>query len=120
MSAGSEFSAATRRFAAQAAGERRHLSPAEIQRRTTAGVAVGGLLTVFLSAVRVDRELTDTGFKHVKKAELRVPKTSVWTPVTGEEFYRAETAQLFRINTATGADSTFAAEIVCEVVVISG
>lgn len=115
-----DFADAVLEFSAQAAGERRTLSLARIQRRTAAGVNVGGLLCVFLSAVFDDRELTENGFKHVKKAELRVPKTSLWTPVTGEEFYRASTAQLFRINSATGADSTHAAEVVCEVVVIVG
>lgn len=119
MSAASSFRDATRRFNNQAAALRRELAEATIQRRTVAGADVGVPLCVGLSPVRTERELTEAGFVLVKKSTLTVPKTSTWTPQAGEEFYRASTAQLFRIASTIGSDSAIAGEIVCEAVVIT-
>lgn len=113
--------AAVNRFANIAARDRRALSTCEIQPYTGTGAATadGSPLCVFQTATRVERELVDSGFitKHV--AQLRVLKTARWTPVEGLEYVRTDTSERFRINSAVGSDSAFAAEIVCEVVRIS-
>jgi hypothetical protein len=117
------FASATRRFAAQAARDRRTLSRATIQPYTGTGAATvdGNPVSVFLSTVRVERELSDSGANFVikYKAELRVLKTCHWQPAAGMEFVNLVTNDRFRCNTASGADSAFSAEIVCEVERIS-
>lgn len=114
------FASAARRFAAQAAREMTHLSPATIQPYATDGTTVDGdPICVFLSPVRAEREIAENGFVIIHRAQLRVPKTPGWAPVEGLEFTRPSTSERFRCNTAIGADSAFAAEIVCDVIRIS-
>lgn len=115
------FATELQAFAAQAARERVMLSPATIQPYTGTGAATadGRPLTVFLSAVKAEQEITDNGFVVIHKAQLRVPKTLAWTPAEGLEFVNTATAERFRIRTATGAASNLSAEIVCEVIKIA-
>lgn len=115
------FAAATCRFAAQSASERRTLSPSTIQRYGGAGAAtpVGQPLSVFLSAVRTEREMTDTGFVLLELATLRILKTLGWSPATGDEFVDTATSGRFRIQTKTGDTSPFAAEIVAQCLKLS-
>ncbi len=122
MSAASDYRASLARFNRAAVPVRRALTESTIQRRTADGVDIGTPLCVSLTSVREERELAAdaNGFVKVKKAILRVAKTSPWKPVTGEEFYRESTGELFRLNGCTGADLISAPEITCEVVVISG
>lgn len=116
------FATSASRFAARAARSRRSLSPATIQPYTgvapglPGGTADGCPLSVFLSAVRAERELADNaaGFILTHKAELRVLKISRWQPVPGSEFVNTATSERFRVNTASTSD--FGAEVVCEVV----
>lgn len=115
------FAAAQQRFAAQSARDRRSLSPAIIQRYTGAGAAIatGKPISVFLSAVRTDREMTDTGFVLIEKATLRVLKSTGWQPAAGVEFVNTVTSERFRIQTTTGVESVFTAEIVAECIKLS-
>lgn len=112
------FATSVQSFANQSARERRTLTPATVQPYTGTGAAVrdGQPVSVFLSAVRAERELIENGFIVVNKAELRVLKTCRWQPSEGVEFVNTSNSDRFRCRTATGADSDFAAEIVCEVV----
>lgn len=112
------FATAQRRFAAQAARHLGTLRPVTVQPYTGTGYATadGSPLSVFLSAVRTEREITPTGFVVVHTAELRVVKTARWQPAEGVEFVRTDTSERFRCRTAVGAHDAFAAEIVCSVV----
>lgn len=114
------FASEAQSFAAQAARERRSVSTASVQPYTGTGAATkdGGPVDVFLSAIRAEREIAENGFIVVHRATLRVLKTCRWAPAEGVEFVNLANAERFRCGTATGADSDFAAEIVCEVVKI--
>lgn len=116
------FATSVSEFAKQSACERQTLSQARVQPYTGAGYATkdGGPVDVFLSAVRAERELAENGFIVIHRATLRVLKTCRWLPSEGVEFVNLATSERFRCNTATGAESAFAAEIVCEAVVIDG
>jgi hypothetical protein len=114
--------AAVNRFASIAARVRRELSPVTVQPYTGAPAYAstsGNPVLVFMSAVKAERLLGDAGYYTEHRAELRVLKTLAWVPVEGAEFVRTDTFERFRINTATGADSAFAREIVCTVVKIT-
>ena len=118
------FAAATAEFAAQSARERRALSPSTIQPYSgvtpahPAGEPLGCPLCVHLSATRATREITDTGFTILHRAQLRVLKTAPWSPVEGAEFIVTTTGERYRCATATGG-TAFAAETVCDVVRIA-
>lgn len=124
------FAAALSTFAAQAARERRGLSEYEVQPYTGAGYteADGSPVRVFLTPVRRHRELGEAGFFVEHLAQLRVTRRCPWQPTEGAEFVvtaqlavtgRVESGGLvgsrFRVNSATGAGTDLAAEIVCEV-----
>lgn len=115
------FASGVRAFAAQAAKERRALSLATVQPYTGAGMttADGDPVSVFLSAVREVGEVGENGFINLQRAELRVLKTCRWQPSEGVEFVDMARGDRFRVDTATGASSAFAAEIVCQVIRIS-
>lgn len=115
------FASAVSRFAKQAARLRPELSRVTIQPYDAAGAASGSPIQVFLTPVRAERDIADNGFIILHKAQLRVAKTFAWQPAEGLEFVNTSTAERFRCNTATGAESgsAFAAETVCEAIRIS-
>jgi hypothetical protein len=113
------FLSSLQTFSAQAAAERQTLANTTVQPYTLAGAADGSPVTVFLSAVRADREIAENGFIVLHRAQLRVLKTSTWTPVEGVEFVVSATSQRFRIESATGDSADYSSEIVCSVIRIA-
>ncbi|HSV73465.1 MAG TPA: hypothetical protein VLH79_06875 [Chthonomonadales bacterium] len=116
------FATSVQAFATQAARERQALALTTVQPYTGAGAAAldGAPVAVFLSPIRIERELGEAGFITLHKASLRVLKTGTWSPAEGTEFVVVATGDRYRCNSATGADTDFSAEIVCDVVRLSG